>query len=252
MKAMILAAGLGTRLRPITNSIPKALVVVDGKPLLQHALEHVKRYGIRDVIINVHHFPEKILEFLRLNDNLGMTITISDESDELLETGGGVKKASWFFRDVEPFVVRNVDILSDLDLNKMMRFHRYESPLATLAVRERETSRYFLFDKKNTLYGWENRKTGEQRISREGDDIRSLAFSGIQILHPDIFSWMTESGKFSLTDLYIRLASDHLIKGFVDTSPVWEDIGKLKPQVPSPKSQVPSPKTQVPKPKTQI
>ena len=227
MKAMILAAGLGVRLRPITNSMPKALVVVDGKPLLQHALEHIKRYGIHDVIINVHHFPRQIEDFLRVNDNFGLSIVISDESDELLETGGGVKKAAWFFSDGEPFVVRNVDILSDLDLNLMMRFHRTEAPLATLAVRDRETSRYFLFDKENTLCGWENRKTEERRISRECGALRNFAFSGIQILQPDIFPLITESGKFSLTDLYIRLASNHPIKGFIDTSLVWRDIGKI-------------------------
>ena len=224
---MILAAGLGVRLRPITNTMPKALVVVDGKPLLQHALEHIKRYGIHDVIINVHHFPRQIEDFLRVNDNFGLSIVISDESDELLETGGGVKKAAWFFSDGEPFVVRNVDILSDLDLNLMMRFHRTEDPLATLAVRDRETSRYFLFEKENTLCGWENRKTEERRISRECGALRNFAFSGIQILQPDIFPLITESGKFSLTDLYIRLASNHPIKGFIDTSLVWRDIGKI-------------------------
>lgn len=224
---MILAAGLGVRLRPITNTMPKALVVVDGKPLLQHALEHVKRYGIHDVIINVHHFPRQIEDFLGVNDNFGLSIVISDESDELLETGGGVKKAAWFFSDGEPFVVRNVDILSDLDLNLMMRFHRTEDPLATLAVRDRETSRYFLFEKDNTLCGWENRTTEERRISRECGALRNFAFSGIQILQPDIFPLITESGKFSLTDLYIRLASNHPIKGFIDTSLVWRDIGKI-------------------------
>jgi len=228
MKAMILAAGLGTRLRPVTHSMPKALVVVEGKTLLQHALEHLKRYGIREVIVNVHHFPDQILEFLSGNNNFGMRIAISDESDELLETGGGVKKASWIFNDIEPFIVRNVDILSDLDLSKMMRFHRYESPLATLAVRDRETSRYFLFDEKSRLSGWENRSTGERRISREGSVLTGHAFSGIQILQPDIFPLMTETGKFSLTDLYLRLASDHIIKGFIDTGLIWKDIGKVE------------------------
>lgn len=243
MKAMILAAGLGTRLQPITHSIPKALVVVEEKTLLQHALEHVKRYGIQEVIVNVHHFPGQILDFLRENNNFGMRVAISDETDNLLETGGGVKQASWFFSDIEPFVVRNVDILSDLDLNKMLRYHRYESPLATLAVRDRETSRYFLFDEKKRLCGWENRTTGEKRLSRQADTIRSLAFSGIQILQPDIFPLMTESGKFSLTDLYLWLASDHIIKGFVDTSPIWEDIGKLKSQIPNSNSQDPNTKS---------
>ena len=226
MKAMILAAGLGTRLRPVTNSIPKALVVVDGKPLLQQALEHVKRYGIRDVIINVHHFPGQIIDFLIAHDYFGLEIIISDESNELLETGGGVRNAAWFFSEREPFLVRNADVISDLDLSRMARFHNATHPLATLAVRNRETSRYFLFDEKSTLCGWENRETGERQISREIDEERPLAFSGIQILQPDIFPLMTETGKFSLKDLYVRLASDHLIKGFMDTGSVWRDIGR--------------------------
>ncbi len=223
---MILAAGLGTRLRPITNSIPKALVVVEGKPLLQYTLEHVKRYGIRDVIINVHHFPAQIRDFLRANDNFGLSITISDESEELLETGGGLKKASWFFDDGKPFLVRNADILSDLDLSLMARAHALVKPLATLAVRTRETSRYFLFNDKNRLCGWENKKSGEKRISMKCEELHPLAFSGIQILQPEIFSLMIETGRFSLTDLYIRLASDHLIKGYMDNSLEWRDIGK--------------------------
>ncbi|MBE0647269.1 MAG: nucleotidyltransferase family protein [Bacteroidales bacterium] len=226
MKALILAAGLGTRLRPVTNSIPKALVVAEGKPLLQHALEHIKRYGIRDVIINVHHFAAQIRDFLKANDDFGLSVTISDESDELLETGGGLKKASWFFSDGKPFLVRNVDILSDLDIWQMAEIHKLENPLATLAVRNRLTSRYFLFNKQNRLCGWENHKTGEKRMSREGEDTTPFAFSGIQILQPEIFSWITETGRFSLTDLYLRLATDHLIKGYIDNGLVWRDIGK--------------------------
>lgn len=228
MKAMILAAGLGTRLRPLTNSLPKALVEVDGKPLIQHALEHVKRYGIRDVMINVHHFPEQILDVLKVNDNFGMSVSISDESEELMETGGGLKKAEGFLCGTEPFFVRNVDILSDLDLTRMLLFHRTESPLATLAVRDRKTSRYFLFDDQNTLCGWENKRTEEKRIRRAGSPLHPLAFSGIQILQPEIFSWITETGKFSLTDLYIRLASDHPIKGYIDDSLIWKDIGTYR------------------------
>ncbi|MFH1936765.1 MAG: nucleotidyltransferase family protein, partial [Bacteroidota bacterium] len=220
--------GLGTRMRPITNSMPKALVVVDGKPLLQQALEHVKRYGIGDVIINVHHFPGLIVDFLRGHDNFGLEITISDESDELLETGGGVKKASWFFNDGEPFLVRNVDVISDLDLSQMARIHTATHPLATLAVRDRETSRYFLFDEQVNLCGWENRKTGERRICREIVKERPLAFSGIQIIQPELFPLITEEGKFSLTELYLRLAGEHLIRGYLDSGSVWRDIGKVE------------------------
>jgi len=239
MKALILAAGLGTRLRPLTNSIPKALVYFDGKPLLQYALEHVKRYGVNEVIINVHHFAGQILEFLRRNNNFSLDIAVSDESDELLETGGGLLKAAWFFNDGEPFIVRNVDIISDLDLSEMALYHSEAGALATLAVRKRESSRYFLFDDKSNLCGWENLKIGEKRISRESDVVTSLAFSGIQILQPDIFSLITETGKFSLTDLYIRLSAGHVIKGYPDRGLIWKDIGKLKPQIPGSKTQNP-------------
>jgi len=228
---MILAAGLGTRLRPLTESMPKALVEVEGKPLLQHALEHVKRYGIRDVIVNVHHFPSQIRDFLRANDNFGIKISISDESDELLETGGGLKKASWFFNDDNPFVVRNVDILSNLDLHAMARNHSLEKPLATLAIRNRNTSRYFLFNDTKRLCGWENIKTGEKRVSLECEELTPYAFSGIQILQPEIFSFITETGRFSLTDLYIRLAACHLIKGYMDNALEWRDIGKIENRI---------------------
>jgi len=221
MKAMILAAGLGTRLRPITNSIPKALVVVDGKPLLQHALEHIKRYGIRDVIINVYHFPVQIVDFLRSNDNFGLTIAISDESDELLETGGGVEKAAWFFNDGKPFVVRNVDVISNLDIRKMNRYHQAKQSLATLAVRKRESERYFLFDDRMQLCGWENTRTGMKRIIREADSQTSFAFNGIQILNPEVFPLIEEKGKFSLTELYLRLGAIHPIIGFQDKGESW-------------------------------
>lgn len=221
MKAMILAAGLGTRLRPVTNSMPKALVEVDGKPLLQHALEHVKQNGIRDVIVNVHHFPEQILEFLKLNNNFGLEITISDESDELLETGGGVKKASWFFTGNEPFLVRNMDVISNLDIEKMRVFHQEHGSLATLAVRKRESSRHFLFDDRMQLCGWENSKTGIRRIIRESGSLARYAFNGIQILSTEIFPMMIESGKFSLTELYLRLGMLQPITGFPDEGESW-------------------------------
>lgn len=221
MKAMILAAGLGTRLRPLTDTIPKALVEVDGKPLLRHALEHVRRYGIREVIINVHHFPGQILEFLRINGDFGMEIAISDESDELLETGGGVKKASWFFHGDEPFLVRNVDVISDLDISGMNRFHRENDAIATLAVRRRESSRFLLFDERMQLCGWENRVTGDRRMIREALSNVPYAFNGIQILSAGIFPMITETGKFSLTDLYLRLGATYPIMGFQDDGEEW-------------------------------
>jgi N-acetyl-alpha-D-muramate 1-phosphate uridylyltransferase len=227
MKAMILAAGLGTRLKPFTELHPKALYQVDGKTLLEHSLVHIRSAGITEVIVNVHHFADQIIEYLNINNNFGLTISISDETGELLETGGGVKKAGWFFNGCDCALIRNVDILSDLDLAKMARSHMHSKSLATLAVRNRDTSRYFLFDDRMKLCGWENRKTGEKRLSHENDNCRAFAFSGIQLLDPAIFSMITEEGKFSLTALYLRLASDHPITGYLEDGIVWKDLGRV-------------------------
>lgn len=226
MKALLLAAGLGTRLRPLTDTIPKALVVVEGKTLLEHSLDHLRANGISEVIINVHHFPSMIIEFLRKHGSFGFNISISDESDELLETGGGLKKAAWFFNDGKPFLVRNADVISDLDLRDLYHFHVQHSPLASLVVRKRETSRYFLFDNQSCLSGWENIKSGERKVTRQAESYIPLAFSGIQIIDPSIFSFITESGKFSLTELYLRLSENHPVIGYLDDTSLWKDAGK--------------------------
>ena len=169
-KGMILAAGLGTRLRPITNSIPKALVKVDGRTLLEGAIRHLADHGVKEIIINVHHFSEQIINYLNQNKNFGLNITISDESDQLLDTGGGLKKVSGFFNEGGAFFVRNVDIISDLDLTRMMEYHLKTHSLATIAVRKRDTSRYFLFDQDYRLCGWTNLKTGERILSYDTYD----------------------------------------------------------------------------------
>jgi len=226
-KGMILAAGLGTRLRPVTNSIPKALVHVDGQTLLEGAIRHLADHGVKDIIINVHHFAGQIVDYLIRNKNFGLNISISDESDQLLDTGGGLKKTSVFFKESGPFFVRNVDIISNLDLTGMMDDHLKSHPLATLAVRNRETSRYFLFDQDHRLCGWTNLKTGEKILSYEPLTVtEQLAFSGIQILAPEIFPLITEQGEFSLTNLYIRLSKDQVIKGYIDNGTIWRDAGK--------------------------
>jgi NDP-sugar pyrophosphorylase family protein len=226
-KAMILAAGLGTRLKPITESMPKALVRVGNRTLLEIAIEHLTGFGIQDILINVHHFADQVIQYLAINNNIGISITVSDESAELLDTGGGVKKAETFFSDGPPFIVRNADIISDLDLAEMVSFHLIHKPIATLAVRERETSRYFLFDPNGQLSGWTNKKTGEVRYTRENrENLRELAFSGIQVLDPSIFPLITETGKFSLTELYLRLSTKEKILGFKDTGSLWRDVGK--------------------------
>ena len=230
MKAMILAAGLGTRLKPLTDTIPKALVEVDGVTLLEQSLVHLKKSGINQVIINVHHFAGQIIDFLKINHDFGMKITISDESGELLDTGGGLKKASWFFNDRQPFIVQNVDVISDLDLNKVLDYHIEMKCLAALVVKERETSRYFLFDDNLTLCGWENVKTGERHIPKQTvTAFRQLAFSGIQVMDPEIFNFITETGKFSLTGMYLRLSAENKIVGFIDRDSYWRDAGKKIP-----------------------
>lgn len=224
---MILAAGLGTRLRPFTENHPKALYPVDGKPLLVHALEHVRSAGITEVIINVHHFAGQIIDFLLENRNFGMDISISDETGQLLETGGGLKKAAWFFEGAGLALVRNADILSDLDLRALMRQHRDTGALATLAVRDRSTSRYFLFDNNGRLCGWENRKSGEKVLCGENAGLMPYAFSGIQVLDPKIFGLIEEEGSFSLTALYLRLAATQNIRAFTDNGSLWRDIGTM-------------------------
>jgi NDP-sugar pyrophosphorylase family protein len=229
MKAMILAAGLGTRLRPVTDTIPKALVTVDGRTLLENAIRHLQGNGVNSFIVNVHHFGGQIIDFLAAHKNFGSEIAISDERDRLLDTGGGLKKAEWFFRGEDPFIVYNVDVISDLGLAPVAEHHRFSNSLATLVVRERETSRYFLFDKEMVLSGWENKSIGEKKITRVKDeDLVEYAFSGIQVLSPSIFQLITEEGKFSLTDLYLRLSSAHNISGFIDKDSTWRDIGKLE------------------------
>jgi N-acetyl-alpha-D-muramate 1-phosphate uridylyltransferase len=227
MKAMILAAGLGTRLRPLTDTIPKALVKVNGIPLLEQSIRYLQHNGVHSFIINIHHLGEQIIDFLAENSNFGSEIAISDERDQLLDTGGGLKKAAWFFPGNDPFIVYNVDVIADLDLLKVEDQHVRSKAIATLVVRTRETSRYFLFDKDMHLCGWENRSTGVRKSARVvNDESTAYAFSGIQVLSPSIFPLMTEEGPFSLTDLYLRLAAKERIVGFIDKDSYWIDIGK--------------------------
>ena len=229
MKAMILAAGLGTRLKPFTDEHPKALVVINGKTLLQRNIEYLAKFGIKDIIINVHHFQEQIKKTLEKNKGFGSKITISDESDAILETGGGLKKASWFFKDSKQFfVVMNVDVLTDMNLKAMIDEHKNLQPVATLAVTTRHTSRYFLFDEMPNLCGWRNEKTGEQKISREATKYYSKAFSGIHVISPKIFSLIKMEGKFSMVDAYLEIAKAHAITAFDHSNTKFIDVGKPK------------------------
>ncbi len=226
MKAMIFAAGLGTRLKPFTDNHPKALAVVNNKPLLQRNIEYLKGYGINEFVINVHHFPDQIIDFLKEHNNFGCKVNISNETDALLETGGGLKKASDYLKGNTPFLVMNVDMLTNLAVDKMIAFHNAGKALATLAVKRRETTRYFLFNDKNELCGWQNTKTGEEKIKRQEPDLTPKAFSGIHIIDPQIFDLIKQEGKFSMVDVYLDLCSKHTIKGFDHTNDILLDVGK--------------------------
>ena len=226
MKAMILAAGLGRRLQPITNSKPKALVEIDGKPLLEILIKKLVGFGFKDIIINVHHFSDKIIDFLKTNNNFGISIAISDESDLLLDTGGGLKKASSFFNDNKPFLVHNVDVLSNIDLLKLYQLHIQNNSLVTLACQERNSTRQFLVNSKNELCGWKNNKTGEVKICNESDTyLKPMSFCGIQIINPELLNLITETGVFSIIDLYLRLSINHPIKLHPFNNATWLDIG---------------------------
>lgn len=226
MKAIIFAAGLGTRLKPLTDKCPKALVKLNGKPLLWHSIMKLKLAGVTDITVNVHHFAESVISYLG-SENFGVSIHVSDESDFLLDTGGGIMKARPFLDGCEPFIACNVDVISSVDLNKVIEFHNENKPLVTLIVRKRETSRYFMFDQKMRLSGWKNMVSGEEIISNAGFQQSSpFAFSGIQVISPSIFNLITEDGKFSITPLYLRLAQQNVILGYDDHSDFWLDLGK--------------------------
>lgn len=225
MKAMIFAAGLGTRLKPFTDHHPKALAEVNGKTLLEHNIHYLQRFGIEDVIVNVHHFAKQIEDAIEENEGFGSWVTISDERDEVLETGGGLKKAADYFEGEEAFVVMNVDVLTNLDLGKMVEAHRSSNAIATLAVMKRDSSRQLLFDEQMNLCGWQNNGTGQQRIARDTVVKQPFAFSGIQVLSPKILE-MPFEGKFSMIDVYLHFAQTETIKGFDHTGNVFIDVGK--------------------------
>ena len=226
MKAMLFAAGLGTRLKPFTDHHPKALAEVNGKTLLEHNLRYLQRFGITEVVVNVHHFADQIEAVLYENSDFGSSVAISDERDAVLETGGGLQKASWFFEGDEPFVVMNVDVLSNLDLDRMIEAHKASEAMGTLAVMKRDSSRQLLFDEHMLLCAWANNNTGEQKISREVLSMFPFAFSGIQVLSPALFKDMPFTGKFSMIDVYLHLAKTHPIKGYDHTGNVFIDVGK--------------------------
>lgn len=223
---MIFSAGLGTRFKPWTDKHPKALALVNGKSLLQRNVEYLQQFGIKNVIVNVHHFSEQVIDAIKKNNGWGSQMIISDESDEVLETGGGLLKAKGLFDASEKFITCNVDILTDLDLNKLIAFHEKNKPLVSFAVTNRKTSRYFLFDEKNRLCGWKNTKTGEEKISIPGRKLTEKAYSCVVVFEPEIFSMIPFTGKFSLVEVYLALAADHPILGYDHTGDRFVDVGK--------------------------
>jgi NDP-sugar pyrophosphorylase family protein len=230
MRAMVLAAGLGTRLRPLTNDRPKALVEVGGRTLLEITLARLREFGIREVIINVHHFAEMIVDYLKTNKHFGMHIEVSRE-DMLLDTGGGLKKAAPFFLQdslpASPFILHNVDVISTIDIGRMAQFHIENQVLATLAVQQRTTSRYLLFDEQLQLCG--RRLVSDEKIElvRSAQPAHELAFAGIHVISPRIFPMLAEEGVFSIIPAYLRLAAqEEKISAFRADEYYWRDLGK--------------------------
>jgi NDP-sugar pyrophosphorylase family protein len=232
MRAMILAAGLGTRLRPLTNDRPKALVEIGGRTLLEITLTRLASFGVREVIINVHHFADLVIQYLKDNNNFGLQVEISRE-ELLLDTGGGLKKASWFFlqdpgRLDEPFILHNVDVVSSIDLHRMVNFHNENSALATLAVQERESSRYLLFDEQGELCGRRIGRDQEPEIVRPSEKLQALAFSGIHVISPRLLPMTSEEGAFSIIATYLRLSGQgEKTLAFRADEFYWRDLGKL-------------------------
>lgn len=221
---MLLAAGLGTRLKPFTDKHPKALAEVNGKTLLQHNIEYLQQFGITDVVVNVHHFAAQIEDAVQQHQGFGSRITISDERDAVLETGGGILKAAPHFIHEKAFVVMNVDVLTRFDLRRLIAAHD-TATIATLAVMQRPSSRQLLFDTEMTLCGWRNNHTAETKTSLHRADTTAFAFSGIQVVSPAIFN-MPFEGKFSIIDVYLHYAKEALVKGYDHTGDVFIDVGK--------------------------
>ncbi len=226
MKSMIFAAGLGTRFKPWTDSHPKALAPVNGRSLLQRNIEYLQQYGITDVVVNVHHFADELTDTIQKNKGWGSNVIISDERNEVLETGGGLLKARKLLQDGDPFITLNADILTDLNLDDLRGVHSRNNALITFGVTDRKTSRYFLFDEEDRLCGWRNVNSGEERIAISKDNLKEKAYSCAVVFQPEIFDLIPQRGKFSLVDTYLSLAADHLILGYDHSGDRLVDVGK--------------------------
>lgn len=226
MKAIIFSAGLGTRFKPWTDHHPKALALVNGKTLLQRNIEYLQQYGISDVVVNVHHFADQIVEAIAANDGWGSQIDISDETDAVLETGGGLLKARPLLETGEPFVSLNVDVLTDFNLKALIQFQEEQQSLVAFAVSERPSSRNILLNPNNQMCGWQNNQTGETKLVRQEPDLRPVAYSCVVVYHPNIFQNIRQTGKFSIMDTYLDLAAEHVINGFPHHGDRWVDVGR--------------------------
>lgn len=223
---MIFAAGLGTRFKPWTDSHPKALALVNGKSLLQRNIEYLQQYNIKDVVVNIHHFPQQIIQAIQQNKGWGSNVIISDESNEVLETGGGLLKAKELLQNGEPFVTLNADFLTDLNIDDLLKFHKEKKSLISFGITNRKTSRYFLFDEDNRLCGWRNVNTGEEKISINKPGLKQMAYSCVVVFKPEIFDLIPQRGKFSLVETYLSLAAQYPIYGYDHTGDKLVDVGK--------------------------
>jgi NDP-sugar pyrophosphorylase family protein len=213
---------------PLTETLPKPLIEIQGVSLLEHTIRYLKFHHVSEIIINIHHHPGQIVDFVKRNHDFGIHIEFSDESDQLLDTGGGLYKARKFFKDHEPFLLTSSDVITDLDLNALLMNHKKNDALVTLAVKHRKSSRDFIFDRAFNLCGWHNNNTGETRLIRSIDDDIRAAFSTIHVIDPIIFKLITERGSFSIIDLYLRLALNHKIMGFEHSHSFWFECGRFE------------------------
>lgn len=228
LKAMILAAGTGTRLRPLTDNKPKALIEVNNIAMLEHQINYLMFYGVNEIIINIHHFGEQIKNFIN-QKKFNIRIEFSDELDQLLDTGGGLKKASWFFDDGKPFFLLGADIYTDLNLTDLLDYHKKFNPIATVAVKKRNSTRDFMIDENNILCGWRNNLTGEEIFSRKSDNrLTNYGFSVIHVINPDIFNLIEETEPFTMTSLYMRLVKNNIVMAYPHNQDEWFEFGRLE------------------------
>lgn len=230
-KAMIFAAGLGTRFKPWTDRHPKALALVNGRSLLQHNIVYLQQYGITDVVVNVHHFADQVIEAVEKNKGWGSNVMISDERHELLETGGGLLYARKLLEGNEPFITLNADFLTNLNIDHLLAFHKSRKALISFGITNRKTSRNFLFDDDSRLCGWRNTNTGEEKgphltSPKRGGTLHPMAYSCVVVFQPEIFDMIPQRGKFSLVETYLSLAAEHPIYGYDHSGDKLVDVGK--------------------------